>query len=126
MTADEAVTRLQRSTTNRVLDNMDVGAAKWSKASLPTLASLEVIKPFLAPEMVQAVTEPDIKETPLEKAKGHGVPAVILPSATVEDVASLFDSMVAPAVDAPRARSTYFRSWRTFVTFAISMNCLAA
>eukprot|EP00961_Rhodomonas_salina_P292752 3933185-Rhodomonas_salina.1 len=80
----ETTRRMQRNTTNRVMMNLDVDKLKWSKSALPTLVSLQPIAQFVQTELRQAVTEPDKKETPLEKARGHGVPVVIGTGASLE------------------------------------------
>lgn len=117
--------RLREGTINRVLARLDMGKVKWAKSALPTLASLDDVQSFIAPELVEAVTCQEKKETPLEKARGRGVSVVIKQHSTVKQAAAMFDELIAQAVHAPRTRCAYFRSWRTFVTFAISMNALA-
>lgn len=88
----ESISRMRRNTAERVMARLDASKLKW-RSALPTLDSLDAIKPFSAPDMLLVVTELDATLTLLEKARGHGVPVLITGTtgASLEQAVETFD-----------------------------------
>ena len=106
------------------------GDVRWSKAHIPTLASLEQAKDYLLrylpPASVHAVLEDAPGLTPFEAADGQplAVMPAALPGSRGAAFADAFRSWVVPAALGPQTRARYDGAWHTVVSYAIANDML--
>ena len=120
---------LQRAVHARLYPYL-TGDVVWSKAFIPTLATLAPTKPyllrFLSAPVVHAVLEDAPGLTPFEAADGQ--PLAVVPTAQGgargAAFADAFRAWVAPAAVGPQTRARYDGAWHTVVTYAIANDML--
>jgi integrase len=103
---------------------------RWSKATIPTLASLAGTRPYLERFLPVAVVDEVLHDspglTPFEAADGQplaAIPATVA-GARGTAFAAAFRLWVAPAAVGPQTRARYDGGWNTVVTYAIAYDML--
>lgn len=114
----------QTARRSAILEHVSMGETRWSRAILPTLADLSPLTNLVTPALLHAVIEQPLGPTVFETARGHPISLQLESNTSAIDAAAAFDRLIAPAAQTPGTRSNYYASWRTFVTFALSVDAL--